>query len=398
MKSFVQPWALWVFWLATMASFSSCSIGVGQEKGGKDARSGSELPFIGEEPAENPETSILKAYLANDEAWRTGDVLVNTRFFFNTVRPRDDGSLRGILVQRESWQRNVFDYSQDRYAAWSRTEEYVLDYDHPVNGKPRETRTFRWNAASYDYRSRQLVTVRSDQPWYRKERTPEIGSRVLRMSRMQDFRLVAIRESASFGHPPSSEFKDGALILRVFAIGKTLDKSTTTEDGNIQLVYKHVRNGPKEKWPATHYYKLEIDPVSLMPVKGSRHGFLLDSGTKVHGSRIELGWADRGEIYVPRKIVMDQMTSYWVNRDEYSSKGRIEMNLHWFRFNEPLPGELLDGTWMDSKEEVLAMVDPEKTGATSLIPPKNAPAKVPPGTDTGNGADSKSDSQSRRRD
>lgn len=398
MESPVLPWALWVFWLATMANFSSCSIGVGQEIGGDDAPSGSELPLVEEEPAENPEASILKACLTNDEAWRTGDVLVNTRFFFNTVRPRDDGSLRGILVQRESWQRNVFDYGQDRYAAWSRTEEYVLDYDHPVDGKPRETRTFRWSAASYDYRSRQLVTVRYNQPWYREEKVPEVGSRVLRMTGMQDFRLVAIRESSSFGHPPSSPFKEGALILRVFAIGRTLDKSTTTEDGNIELIFKHAQNRPNEKWPATHYITFVIDPESLMPVKRNHHGILVDSGTKVHGNRIELEWEDRGEIYVPRKIVMDKMSTYRVNRDEYSTKARTEMNLHWFRFNEPLPDELLDGTWMDSKEEVLAMVDPEKTGAKSLIPPRNAPANVSPSPDKGDGSDSKPDSQTNRRD
>lgn len=398
MKSWVTPWVCCVALLAVVVNFSIHSIGLGQEKEGDNAHFGNEPSAAEEEPEENPETSILKAYLANDEAWRTGDVLVNTRFIFDTVRPRDDRSLQGILVQRESWQRNVFDYGQDRYAAWSRTEEYVLDYDHPVDGKPRETRTFRWTAASYDFRSQQLVTVRYNQPWYREERDPEVGSQVLRMTGIQDFRLVAIRESASFGHPPGSVFKQGALLLRVLAIGKTLDKSTTTEDGNIQLVYKHVRNGPKEKWPATNYYTLEIDPSSLMPVKGSRHGFLLDSGTKIHGSRIELEWEDRGEIYVPRKIVMDKMSTYRVNQDEYSTKARTEMNLHWFRFNEPLPDELLDGTWMDSKEEVLAMVDPEKTGAKSLISPKNAPANVSPSPDKGDGSDSKPDSQTNRRD
>ena len=320
-------------------------------------------PSHAAQPEESPteravnECSIFGVAKANAMAWRSGDVLLRVTHSFDNVEFVPDGNSTGAVFESVIYCRLMFDYESNRFAWMNIETRNVVDVGNKHIGKPVADKSTFFHGTCIDEASGKILDFQEGGlSKIDRSRFSENTDELLKALPIPDFRGYWVTEG-------TRGFAAFMETMETFESGKNFYDHKATDDF-IEILTKGKMSN------ATRFQQFKFAPDTMMPVEYSSQ---LDdiNGVKkrVDSETAEFTWLRMNNVFVPRRNKISRMVEIRVNRQPQEGRQYTVADFHWFSFNEPekLDEKMLGGGCFENMETFLALLDPKKSGATSLL-------------------------------
>jgi hypothetical protein len=314
--------------------------------------------------------SLFEVQHLNGLALTRGDVLVREVQNFDSTTTGSETS--GIIVERISYRRAIFDYETGRFACFQIFNHEAADLDAELHerqsrlpAKSNSLRAFVWPGDDEkvfvrDFPGPARVLERSELP-------PE-QRRALKALQFRDFRFtkntvgLSNREILELG----KSHLTADLLNRFEFVGEDeIEVEVWMPFQNtVSVPEGYVHN--QDRVQLTRFTR-----DSGMPLWTVVYGSLtrVSDGTVIETDRKpkeKFHWQTINDIHVLKSINYVE-NRFMASAGEIYGKGERRVDFHWFSVNEDLDDDLFDESRIGFREEVLKMLDPETTKATSLF-------------------------------
>jgi|GEM_PF-5144900 len=314
---------------------------------------------------------IFQNLQINAEAWDKGDFLVRERVVRDSIGRGGELNLDGTTDEELILRRITFDFGQNRFRmlTWGRRE--ILDLAKQAAGM--EPRTSYSQIGGFCISGDNSLVTRNF-PNKKVVQSSEFHDKVgahpadlMKLPMVPDYRCVVFGRA---GIPNAME--DQKRQVEWFAGGKGL-KSTTEQEGG-RTVIRFVEACVSD--PALQNdSEFVFDTQTNMPVRWV-YRIRPSDPYGIHGDgRIwekRFGWIDMAGVIVPDHYAYSAQSQSISFTPMVQERGDVEKTLefHWFSLNSDLPPESFHSDCLDDLEKFMALVDPEKSSATQLLPKK----------------------------
>lgn len=314
--------------------------------------------------------SLFEVQYLNGLALTRGDVLVREVQNFDSTTTGSETS--GIIVERISYRRAIFDYETGRFAYFQTFNHEAADLDAELHerqsrlpAKSNSLRAFVWpsddeKAFVRDFPGRARVLERTELP-------PE-QHRALKALQFRDFRFI--KNTAGLSNREILEL--GKSHLTADLLNRFEFVGEDEIEVEVRMAFQNTAGAPEgyvHNQDRAHLTRFSRD--SGMPLWTVVYSSLtrVSDGTVIETDRKpkeKFHWQTINDIHVLKSInyVESRLST---DTGEIIGKGERRVDFHWFSVNEDLDDDLFDESRIGIREEVLIMLDPETTKATSLI-------------------------------
>jgi len=318
--------------------------------------------------------SLRDQALAYSEQIARGDCLVREIELFEAESV--DGSFEilpgkleeqptGILIERTTYYRSVFDFEREKFAIYRLVEIEAETLTEPIGKRPLERYCY---GATYD---------------------SELDDKVHRNA-IPGGHLVTSR--ASFSEPLVSflgemEFCDCRSAFMSLACAPHIDfyrlqlqrgttGDTTAEvkrrgENQIEIVTPSPSSHIPEGWRAIYQRRHEIlDIKSGFRLSSKSESQFIDSDGRERNSlgprsTWTVEWIGKVPVVIAGQVTSFEPKGY--NGRRYFGNSRRRYDFHWIRLNERPDDTLFAPANLESADKILRLLDPEKVGADKLL-------------------------------
>ena len=288
--------------------------------------------------------SIMDAYLANAEALVSGDVLVRTKYTFDSIGRSDSFNKDGVLSHSVKDQRFAFDYRNSNFCLLEEETITVTDLSKSNTPDDVAVTTSRRRAsvagegetiARREFPGPAKEYTRRDAQWSR--------GGIPQFLELPDFRGFGTAVGFSWQTLDTAKtnvnrFRDGGQLVRHSIAG-----------GNrVELVFD-IKPGVGQPDSIGGAIVYTYDLVDLVPLKKE----LLHS---VRGKLVTIGgplffrWDERNAVMVGKSANYSDMRSEEISGRRQRGERSIEVQLSWISVNEPLDSSCFDGSRFETNE------------------------------------------------